>query len=97
MAVLVLALAAPWYVRNISLYGTFSGTQESAAQKITRVNKAQKMQGLGGKTPAERTVAEDIGLISSEQLAEMSDDQYLELKSNPQTARMLEKRLEELG
>lgn len=74
-----------------------NGTQESAAQKITRVNKAQKMQGLGGKTPAERTVAEDIGLISSEQLAEMSDDQYLELKSNPQTARMLEKRLEELG
>ena len=31
VAVLVLALAAPWYVRNISLYGTFSGTQESAA------------------------------------------------------------------
>lgn len=71
--------------------------QPSAQERIARVQKAQKLQGMGGKTPSERTTGENIGMLTPQQIAEMGDDEYLRLKQDPQQARLLERRLEELG
>ena len=71
--------------------------QSNSQEKISRIAKGQKLQGLGGKTPSERTAGENVGLLTAQQMAEMSDDDYLRMKQDPQMARLLEKRLEELG
>jgi hypothetical protein len=74
-----------------------AGGKETSAQKIARLNKAQKLQGLGGKVPNERSPLESPGSLSAEELAEMSDDDYLALKQSPDKGRLLQKRLEDLG
>mgnify|MGYP001612989660 CR=1 FL=1 len=70
---------------------------ESAQAKIVKIAKAQKLQGLGGKTPSERTISENLASLSEEELATLSDDDYIRYKQDPVLGPLLMKRLEELG
>lgn len=70
---------------------------KAAADKIAALKKGQNMQGLGGKTPSERQSAENIMGMSAEEIAGLSDDDFLSLQQHPEKGKLLSKRQEELG
>ena len=69
----------------------------TAKEKIALVKKGQSLQGIGGKTPAERNPEESIMSMSAEEIANLPDDLFLAWKQDPKLGKLLDQRLEELG
>jgi hypothetical protein len=68
-----------------------------AKEKIARIKKGQALQGLGGTKNSQRDPMENVAGLTDEDLAALSDDEYVVLKQDKTAGRILNKRLEELG
>lgn len=76
---------------------TVAKVTADAKAKIAALKKAQQVQGLGGQTPNQRTRTEDVSQLSPEEIANMSDEDFLMMKQDPKTRHLLNSRMEELG
>lgn len=68
----------------------------SGRERVDQLTRAQKLSGLG-KTPPQRNPTDDIAALSPQSIADMSDEEYLRMKQDPELGPLLDQRLPDLG
>jgi hypothetical protein len=71
--------------------------QPSAAEKLKTIQKGQKFQGLGGRTPGSYySSVDEISRLRASDIANMSDDEFIRVLNDPKLGPALKARLESL-